>query len=387
MNCKSPKLLTRNQFREGVLNRDGHRCVFCKRSVNDGVLLDAHHIMERRLWLEPQEFGGYYLENGATCCDTNFDKTEVPQPDGSTKLDYSCHLRCGMTLISPEECRKAAGVDHVWLPNHLYPDVSYTVWGDTILPNGRRLRGELFNDESVKDMLKLGNVLNLYDKYVRHFRTYHLPFSPKVISGEIGDDKVMFDLSRLNKEDCVITAKMDGGQTNWYEDYLHLRSLDFKSDPSTARMQALHDAVKYHLKGLRMNVENLIGSAVTDIQYHNLKSFYMPFMLWDNDKNICLSWNETVDFVGMLDDIVKNEIGEKMGMPLVKVLYRGPFSRDIVESVFTSMLDGDPLEGLVVRVAGSFAYKDSALCVGKYVREKHQVRHGEPFRPNYLKIE
>jgi len=39
-------LLTRDQFRDGVFARDGRRCVICQSAGP----LDAHHIVERRLW-------------------------------------------------------------------------------------------------------------------------------------------------------------------------------------------------------------------------------------------------------------------------------------------------------------------------------------------------
>jgi len=48
----SDQLLTRDEFREGVFARDRHTCVNCRKP---GV--DAHHIMERRLFPD----GGYYL--------------------------------------------------------------------------------------------------------------------------------------------------------------------------------------------------------------------------------------------------------------------------------------------------------------------------------------
>lgn len=44
------KLLSRKDFREGVFARDGNKCVMCGEASKD-----AHHIVERRLWLD----GGY----------------------------------------------------------------------------------------------------------------------------------------------------------------------------------------------------------------------------------------------------------------------------------------------------------------------------------------
>lgn len=155
-------------------------------------------------------------------------------------------------------------------------------------------------------------------------------------------------------------------------------------------MQACHASIKHHLKGLRLNVEYLIGSSVTGIQYKNLRSFFQIWGIWDNDTNTCLSWDETTEYAAQIDEIVKTDFGykmpngEPMGMPLVPVLFRGPFSRERIESLMTPTLDGDELEGLVVRVAGSFPFGHSAKCVGKYVRAHHEVRHGGLYIPNLL---
>jgi 5-methylcytosine-specific restriction endonuclease McrA len=42
------QLLTRDEFRNSVFERDRHRCVICG---SEGKL-DAHHIIERRLWTD-----------------------------------------------------------------------------------------------------------------------------------------------------------------------------------------------------------------------------------------------------------------------------------------------------------------------------------------------
>lgn len=119
------KLLSRDQFRAAVFARDGHQCIFCE--VQEG--LDAHHVLERRLWPD----GGYYLDNGATVCQTH-------------------HLLCERTEISVEEVRRAAGLKTV-LPPHLYESVCYDKWGNIILDDETRLPGELFSDESVQKVL------------------------------------------------------------------------------------------------------------------------------------------------------------------------------------------------------------------------------------------
>lgn len=364
-------LLTRKQFREGVFDRDGHACVFCGAKAEGGVHLDAHHIMERRLWTAKDQFGGYFLDNGATLCDRGYDKI-----DGQ----YSCHMQAGMTIISPDQCREAAGIKKVILPDHLYADQTYTVWGDPILPNGQRMRGELFWDESVQLMLKQGGVLDQYTVYVKHPRTFHLPFSPKVLADDLGDDRVLENLDAFQGQRVIITVKMDGGQNTLYRDYMHARTTSFKSDPTLHWLQNFHAKFSFDIPdGYRVNVENLYVKH--DIHYQHLPSYCMAWMMWD-DKNNCLSWDETLEWFNLFNETLE---ASKAVLPIVPVLYDGQWDKDKVLDLFTAEHNGDPMEGFVVRLADSFPYRDFKCCVGKYVRADHTPRHGGGFGAKLVK--
>lgn len=182
------RLLTRDEFRASVLRRDGYKCILCGDVERPGVRLDAHHIMERRLFSD----GGYYLDNGATLCDRS--------DDG----DAGCHMKAEQTLVSCEELRDITGSLAV-LPEHLYRDQKYDKWANPILDDGRRLRGELFHDESVQKVLS--QVLHLFTDRVKYPRTYHLPNSP----GATSDDRIMKDPDRCFEDrEIVVTEKMDG---------------------------------------------------------------------------------------------------------------------------------------------------------------------------------
>ena len=74
------------------------------------------------------------------------------------------------------------------MPPHLYRDQPYDKWGNPVLPNGTRLRGELFDDASVQKVL--APVLALFTDRVKYPRTYHLPWSP----GLTDDDRKLDDL-------------------------------------------------------------------------------------------------------------------------------------------------------------------------------------------------
>lgn len=54
------KKQVRQNFRDAVFDRDGHKCKFCNETEN----LDAHHITNR----DEMPNGGYVKENGISLC-------------------------------------------------------------------------------------------------------------------------------------------------------------------------------------------------------------------------------------------------------------------------------------------------------------------------------
>ena len=221
-----PKLLTRDDFREGVFKRDNYKCVFC-----DQPAQDAHHILERRLWPD----GGYYAENGASVCGFH-------------------HLECERTTISVEEVRSAAGISKIWVPPHLYDDHIYDKWGNPVLEDGRRGKGELFFDESVQKVLNEGGVLDLFTPYVKYGRTNHLPWSP----GITDDDRVLKDTGNFYGREVVITLKLDGENTNMYRDHIHARSIDSRGGEDRAWVKNFWSSICYEIpEGWRICGENM----------------------------------------------------------------------------------------------------------------------------------
>lgn len=328
-----PKLLTRDEFRRAVFARDGDRCVSCGRT--DGPL-DAHHIMERRLFRD----GGYYLANGATLCDP------------------TCHMKAESTELSVEDVRRMAGITTVVLPEHLYPDTTYDKWGNPILPNGMRLKGELLADESVRRVL--APVMDRFTPHVKAPRTFHLPWSP----GKTKDDRVLTDLSGFEGREVVVTVKMDGENTSIYgkDGFIHARSVEPMSPhPSRDRVKALAAMVGSELpEGWRLTGENI--TAKHSIHYTHLAEgpawYFNVFNMW-TDLNVCLSWDEVVEWATLLD------------LPTVPVLYRGVWDEKVVRGLFTGTFEGDPMEGYVVRIADGFPLRDYSRVVGKYVRAGH----------------
>lgn len=337
-----PLLLSRERFRDAIFARDGQRCVFCSAPA-----ADAHHIMERRLWSD----GGYYLDNGASVCPEH-------------------HVQCETTIISVEAVRIACGIQKVLVPPHLYPDQPYDKWGNPILPNGTRMRGELFHDESVQKVLARGEMLDLFTHWVKYPRTHHLPWSESV--GK--DDRIIESLAPFFGRRVIVTAKMDGENTSLYRDHIHARSLDGRSHPSRDWAKNFWASIRSDIpEGWRVCAENLF--AEHSIPYANLPSYLMGFSVW-NDRNICLPWDETVEWLGLF------------GLPPVGVLYDGPFDETAIQALWNPA-DWAVREGYVMRIADAFPYAEFRRNVAKFVRKNHiqtqrHWMHGQPMKKNKL---
>lgn len=333
-----PKLLSRDEFREAVFKRDDHKCVVCSSAAKD-----AHHIIERRLW----EDGGYYVENGASVCEP-------------------CHYKCEQTLISCEELRERCGTKQIVLPEHFYDDNDFTYdkWGNIVRPNGTRLKGELFFDESVQKVLE--PVLHLFSEYVKYPRTWHLPWSENVKK----DDRRLRSTSAFEGEEVVVTLKQDGENTTMYPNYMHARSITAHAHPSRSWVKFVHAQIQADIpEGYRVCGENLY--AKHSIHYQNLTSYFQIFSIWD-DRNICLSWDDTVEWSQLL------------GIETVPVLYRGIWDSQAVKAVHKPTFKGDTTEGYVVRLARSFTYGEFRKAMAKFVRKDHVGTHGHWMRSQVI---
>ena len=329
---RPPVLLTRDAFREGVFARDGHKCVLC-----GAAAADAHHILERRLFTATHEKGGYFLDNGASVCGAD-------------------HLRCERTQVSVEAVREAAGITRVILPDSLYEDQTYDKWGNVILSDGRRMRGDLFYDESVQKVLAEGGVLDLFTHLVKYPRTYHMPWSEGLNEDDRQWNASEFSALYAGKR-VIVTEKMDGENTSMYRDYFHARSIDGRNHPSRSWAKGFWAQVCGDIpEGWRLLVENLY--AQHSITYEALPSFVMGISMW-NDRNVCLSWDDTLEWF------------ELLGVQPMTVLYDGVYDETAIRRLYNSQRDWERSEGYVMRVANAFSYGQFRTSVAKFVRKGH----------------
>ncbi len=321
-------LLTREEFRKNVLNRDNHKCVICPRTDD----LAAHHIMERRLFHDY----GFYVSNGASLCP-------------------GCHIKAEQTVITCEELREAMGITEVILPDHLYKDNTYDKWANIVLHDGRRLKGELFFDESVQKILKSGGVLDQFCEYIKYPRTHHLPFSSKVTD----DDRVLKDTTHFEGKRVIVTEKLDGENSTLYPNYMHARSIDGTNHPSRNWLKGFHRKMSYNIPpDWRVCGENMYAKHT--IYYENLKTYFYTFSIW-NDHNECLSWCDTKFWAQLLE------------LEVVPVLYDGIWNDDVIRE----FCNNDKREGFVVRIADSFPYADFRKATAKWVNPRFKAMLSE----------
>lgn len=345
METNTNNLMTRDKFREAVFARDNHACVICGKPA-----VDAHHLIERRLWGD----GGYYINNGVSVCRKH-------------------HLACERTTLSVEDMRDAAGIKKIIVPEHLYSDQPYDKWGNPVLPNGQRLRGEIFWDSSVQKVLAEGQVLDLFTHYVKYPRTFHLPWS----LGITDDDRIHKTTEQWHGKQVVVGIKMDGENTSMYQDHIHARSINSGGHPSRNRIKAMWAQFCGDIPvGWRICGENMF--ATHSIHYTNLKSYLIGFGVWD-DKNICLSWDESLEWF------------ELLGLEPNETIYEGIYDEELIKKL-VDQLNFEKDEGYVLRLRDSFRYNDYRKYVGKFVRSGHvkTTQHwmrGQAVVPNELEGE
>jgi hypothetical protein len=120
------KLLTREEFVQAVGERDKGFCVMC-----GDLGIDVHHIFDRKLYPD----GGYYLNNGAMLCRRH-------------------HGDCEDTTISVYDVLRKAKITSPVLPPFVFNVEHYDKWGNLLLPNGKRRKGPLAEDDGMNKSIE-----------------------------------------------------------------------------------------------------------------------------------------------------------------------------------------------------------------------------------------
>lgn len=182
-------------------------------------------------------------------------------------------------------------------------------------------------------------------------RIKHVPFSERLSS----DDKRMDNLVCFEEKSLVITEKYDGENTTIYSDgYVHARSMDHNKHPGRAYVSSLAARLNGQIPaGWRVCGENL--QARHTISYYNLNDWFLVFAIF-NERNHCLSWDDTKEWVRILDLHHVDELGRCLsGNPL----------ENVERAVKVHRPRG--IEGFVIRNLDTFPLEDWSDNVAKFV--------------------
>lgn len=184
-------------------------------------------------------------------------------------------------------------------------------------------------------------------------KTPHLPWSEC-----LQDDDIYGDISSLENKEVVVTLKLDGENINFYNNYIHARSLEpLYQSPATAWIKSFHASIKWKIPNYyKLSGENV--AAKHSIEYKDLESYFFLFSVWHGLN--CLSWNETLEW------------SKKLDICTVPVIYEGKFDKYLIHNEFINYNhSNNEKEGYVVRNKDDFDLSDFKLNCFKYVRKYH----------------
>ncbi len=304
----------RDKFRKAVFERDRHICVIPECGL---PAVDAHHIIERALWTEEGEQGGYLVDNGASVCARH-------------------HFQAEKNYFTPHSCRLWAGIERTVLPKQLDPAIDYNKWGEELRqPPAHR-------------------------EYIKYPTTLYFDFSPGVDHG--GD---YFNTEHMLFMPVVVTTKMDGSNVVMTHKHVAARNGDTANHASYDYIKAIHSGLKEKIpENIQIFGEWLY--AKHSIHYTNaltLPSYYQLFAVYDIECNMWMGW-DTVEHYSTV-----------LGFPTVPVIKKAEYKESWELTSDLSKIAQQVIEqgheGIVARNVHPFHYGQFEQCLGKCVREGH----------------
>jgi ATP-dependent RNA circularization protein (DNA/RNA ligase family) len=199
-------------------------------------------------------------------------------------------------------------------------------------------------------------------------RTFHLSFSEALQN----DDKLIDSLDKFEGQEVVVTIKMDGENTSLYPDgYLHARSIDSKTNWTRDIAKKILSVIRNDIPdGYRLCCENVYAKHSIHYPDNYLEGYLYLLSIW-NDKNECLSWDDTLEYAELLD------------LPTPQILYKGIFDEKKIKELVKT-LDTELQEGFVVRLTRKIEFNEFSECFTKYVRAGHVQDDAEHWLKNAI---
>lgn len=304
------KLLTRDEFRKQVQERDSFKCIICNDKADE-----SHHIIERKLWNDE----GYYLSNGASLC--NFH-----------------HRQAENSTLCPQYLRHILNIEQI-TPGDFNKEIDYDKWGK-----------------------QFGMPREVEFKYPT---TWYLPFSPTV--AEEDKRNKCKSLSHFVGVPTVITKKMDGSNSKLSSPKVAARN-GFNADHHS--FDLLKSKFESRLKYLIPNNLYIFGEwiyAKHSIEYKDelaLDDYFQCFSIYDKTNNIFLDWKETKEICKELGLSTVPVIDEYKVFDTEWELinYLNKLGEQVVK---------EGHEGIVLRSAYGYHFSQHKDFVLKYVRANH----------------
>lgn len=303
--------MTREEFRDAVYERDFYTCVVpnCRDKA-----VDAHHLLDRSLWVNHSEFGGYTLDNGVGLCEEH-------------------HKQAEKDFFPPQVLRNWAGIENKVLPKGFDYSNWHNKWGE-VLKHPTRTQ-------------------------CKYPSTMYLPFSSEYDV----TDRGLISLDNLIDKPLVITTKMDGSNCCLRRDKVVARNGDSADHISFDLIKSVHAGVKYFIP----DYIQIFGEwlyAKHSIHYKYLSGYFQVFAVYNSLQEMWLSWEDTEKWAKVLGfktvPVLYSDITIKAEWKIVKC---------ITEVAETVIAGGH--EGIVVRNVYPFHYGQFENNVAKYVRKDH----------------
>jgi hypothetical protein len=202
---------------------------------------------------------------------------------------------------------------------------------------------------------------------MKYPKTMHLLSSPNLQN----DDRRIESMERLIGQEVVITEKLDGENTSFHFDKVHVRSEDeMERHPSRSIIKAIWGAVRYQIPPhIQIVGENLY--AKHSIYYDRLTDFFYVFAVIDKERKVFLSVDDTLEWCN------------KLALYHVPILFRGHYGGEDDFMVPASSTYGDECEGYVVRDVKEIPVDEWKVRAAKYVRAKH-VKTTEHWKTDWI---
>jgi hypothetical protein len=311
--------MNREQFRTAVFERDHHTCVVpgCNQPAQD-----AHHIIERALWVNTTASkDGYFTDNGASLCGVH-------------------HIHAEKNFITPDSLREWCGIKETILPFNFETMHIYDKWGIMIKSPNREV--------------------------IKYPHTPYLPFTQSA-KLEVINDCGYADLEKFVDMPLVITIKMDGSNCLLTSEKVCARNAYSANHKSFDLMKAEHSKIQHLIPpNIQIFGEWLYAKHsihYCEINHNKLDGLFQLFAVYDKNTTLWQSWDTVKQWAKILGVVTVPIINE--------VSYSSTFELAGKISAVGESIVHHGHEGIVIRNKYPFYWGRFSENIAKYVRANH----------------